>query len=85
MSGSGGTGGDSTVTFRRANVVHLGDLVFNRRMPVTDRPGGCRIAGWIPVLETIVKAHPADAIYIFGHGKQGLPPTGRKFGPPESP
>jgi cyclase len=72
------TGGDSVVTFQRANVVHVGDLVFNRRMPVTDRPGGCRIAGWIAVLETTVKAHPSDAIYIFGHGKQGLPPTGTK-------
>ncbi len=72
------TAGDSTVTFERANVVHMGDLVFNRRMPVTDRPGGCLLQGWISVLERIAKAHPADAIYIFGHGKQGLPPTGTK-------
>jgi cyclase len=70
------TGGDAVVTFERANVVHVGDLVFNRRMPVTDRPGGCQIAGWIPVLDKIVKAHPRDAIYIFGHAKQGLAPTG---------
>jgi cyclase len=76
--GAAHTGGDSVVTFRRANVVHVGDLVFNRRMPVTDRPGGCRIANWIQVLETIVKAHPADAIYVFGHAKQGLQPTGTK-------
>jgi len=70
------TGGDGVVTFEAANVVHVGDLVFNRRMPVTDRPGGCQIAGWVQVLEKVAKAHPADAIYIFGHGKQGLPPTG---------
>jgi cyclase len=72
------TGGDSVVTFERANVVHIGDLVFNRRMPVTDRPGGCQIAGWITVLERVVKDHPADAVYIFGHAKPGLPPTGAK-------
>jgi glyoxylase-like metal-dependent hydrolase (beta-lactamase superfamily II) len=76
--GAAHTGGDSVVTFERANVVHLGDLVFNRRMPVTDRPGGCRIAGWITVLDRIVKAHQADTLYIFGHGKAGLPPTGSK-------
>lgn len=70
------TGGDSVITFQKANVVHVGDLVFNRRMPVTDRPGGCQIASWIPVLEKIVKAHARDTIYIFGHGKQGLAPTG---------
>lgn len=72
------TAGDSVITFEHANIVHVGDLVFNRRMPVTDRPGGCQIAGWIPALEKIAKAHPADAIYIFGHAKQGLPPTGSK-------
>jgi hypothetical protein len=32
------TSGDITVTFERANVVHMGDLMFNRRHPVVDRP-----------------------------------------------
>ena len=72
------TGGDSVIWFKRANVVHMGDLVFNRRMPVTDRPGGCVLSGWVMVLEQIVRAHDADTIYIFGHAKTGLPPTGTK-------
>lgn len=72
------TGGDGVVTFERANVVHVGDLVFNRRMPVTDRPGGCQISGWIKVLEQIAKDHGRDTLYVFGHGKPGLPPTGTR-------
>jgi len=72
------TAGDSVVFFERANVLHMGDLVFNRRMPVTDRPGGCSIAGWIPALERIAGGHSADTIFVFGHAKQGLGPTGKK-------
>jgi cyclase len=48
-------------------VVHMGDLAFNRRYPVIDRPGGASIKGWIGILETVLKDYPADAIYIFGH------------------
>ncbi|MBK8478007.1 MAG: MBL fold metallo-hydrolase [Opitutaceae bacterium] len=62
------TKGDIAVYFEKANVVHVGDLVFNRLYPVIDRPGGASIAGWIGVLETMVKTYPADATYIFGHG-----------------
>ncbi len=67
------TGGDIVVVFERANVVHVGDLVFNRLYPVTDRPGGCSLRGWVQALEDVVKTYPADAIYVFGHG-------GKKFG-----
>jgi cyclase len=70
------TGGDSIVIFERANVIHLGDLVFNRRLPVVNRPDGCRIADWIRLLEKIVRDSPADAVYIFGHAKPGFPVTG---------
>lgn len=62
------TKGDIAVYFEKANVVHVGDLVFNRLYPVIDRPGGASIAGWIGVLETMVKTYPADAAYVFGHG-----------------
>ena len=62
------TKGDIAVFFEKANVVHVGDLVFNRLYPVIDRPGGASIAGWIGVLETMAKTYPADAAYIFGHG-----------------
>jgi cyclase len=62
------TKGDIVVTFEKANVVHLGDLMFNRVYPVIDRPGGARIQSWIPLLEKLVAEYPADALYLFGHG-----------------
>ena len=70
------TGGDSVVTFERANVVHMGDLVFNRRHPFIDRPGGASIAGWIKVLEATARDHGADTIYIFGHASPKFGATG---------
>jgi cyclase len=70
------TGGDVVVHFEKANVVHLGDLMFNRIYPVTDRPGGCSIRGWVARLETAMKTYPADAIYIFGHGNPKFGVTG---------
>jgi glyoxylase-like metal-dependent hydrolase (beta-lactamase superfamily II) len=71
------TSGDITITFERANVVHMGDLMFNRRHPVVDRPAGASMKNWISVLETIVKDHNNDTIYIFGHaGNRQAPETG---------
>ncbi|MBP1605104.1 MAG: beta-lactamase domain protein [Acidobacteria bacterium] len=72
------TGGDSVVTFEKANVVHMGDLVFNRRHPFIDRPGGASSAGWITVLEKTVADHGNDTIYIFGHTGPNWPVTGKK-------
>ena len=71
------TKGDIVVHFEKANVVHVGDLVFNRLYPVIDRPGGASIAHWIVVLETLAKTYPADAIFIFGHGNPKFGVTGR--------
>ncbi|MEJ1973519.1 MAG: MBL fold metallo-hydrolase, partial [Lacunisphaera sp.] len=66
--GTGHTKGDIVVTFEKANVVHLGDLLFNRIYPVVDRPGGASVRHWVTVLETIHADYPADAIYLSGHG-----------------
>jgi glyoxylase-like metal-dependent hydrolase (beta-lactamase superfamily II) len=66
------TKGDVVVSFEKANVVHLGDLLFNRLYPVIDRPGGASIRGWIERLEEIVKIYPTDAIYVCGHGQKNF-------------
>jgi glyoxylase-like metal-dependent hydrolase (beta-lactamase superfamily II) len=66
--GAAHTKGDVIVHFENANVVHMGDLTFNRVYPVIDRPGGASIRHWITVLEEATKTYPADAIYVFGHG-----------------
>lgn len=70
------TGGDAVVTFERANVVHMGDLVFNRVHPRIDRPAGASIANWITSLGRIAAAHERDTVYIFGHGSAAAGITG---------
>jgi cyclase len=70
------TSGDAAITFERANVVHMGDLMFNQRHPVVDRSAGATIRGWATVLDRAVRDHANDTIYIFGHSGTGLPVTG---------
>ena len=70
------TSGDATVTFERANVVHMGDLMFHRRHPVVDLAAGATLRGWMTVLESAFADHAKDTIYIFGHANAGLPVTG---------
>ena len=72
------TGGDASVLFEKANVVHMGDLVFNRMYPYVDRPGGASIRGWIKSLEDSAAAYPADAVFIFGHGNPKFGVTGKR-------
>jgi cyclase len=70
------TSGDAVITFERANVVHMGDLMFNQRHPVVDGPAGATIRGWITVLEGVVDEHAKDTVYIFGHASTDAPVTG---------
>ena len=70
------TSGDSVITFERANVVHMGDLMFHQRHPVVDRAAGATIRGWMTVLERTTRDHANDTVYIFGHTATGLPVTG---------
>ena len=73
--GPGHTGGDAVIVFERANVVHMGDLMFNRLHPRVDGPSGASIKNWISILERVAKRH-GDATFIFGHAKAGQPVTG---------
>jgi cyclase len=70
------TSGDIVVHFEKANVVHTGDLMFNRIYPVIDRAAGGRFQTWVTTLDELVKTYPADANYIFGHGSQKFGVTG---------
>jgi glyoxylase-like metal-dependent hydrolase (beta-lactamase superfamily II) len=76
--GAAHTSGDVIVTFEKANVVHMGDLLFNRIYPVVDRPSGASFRHWITVLEEAAKTYPADAIYVFGHGSAKYGVTGQR-------
>ena len=68
--GAGHTSGDAVYHFEKANVVHMGDLLFNRAHPNIDRPAGASVANWITVLDTVARAHSNDTIFIAGHGKE---------------
>jgi len=67
--GSAHTEGDAFVHFQNANVVHMGDLVFNRRYPYMDRPAGCTVAGSIDYLEKVIQKFGNDTVFIYGHAK----------------
>lgn len=72
------TGGDCTVHFEEANVVHMGDLVFNRAYPFIDRPGGASVQGWVDLIDAVVSGHDAETIFIFGHGRPEFGVTGSR-------
>jgi cyclase len=83
--GAGHTDGDSYVHFQHANIVHCGDLVFNRRHPFVDRSAGANIKSWIEVLDKGVNKFDKDTVFIFGHSGTGYEVTGnaddlKKFG-----
>ncbi|MCW9066496.1 MAG: hypothetical protein OQJ78_09385, partial [Ignavibacteriaceae bacterium] len=65
--GSAHTSGDAVLHFQNANVVHMGDLVFNNTYPYMDRPAGCTASGSIKVLEKAASVFDKDTKFICGH------------------
>ncbi len=65
---NGHTDGDSVVFFVKANVVHLGDDFFVGRFPFVDIDSGGSVQGLINNIASLIKALPADAKLIPGHG-----------------
>ena len=83
--GAAHTNGDSLVHFEHANIVHMGDLLFNRRHPYVDRGAGANIKSWIGLLDRAVSTFDKNTIYIYGHSGTGYEVTGgtddlKKFG-----
>jgi cyclase len=74
--GPGHTGGDAIYHFLRANVVHMGDLLWLQFHPRVDRPAGASIQNWLKTLDGVGRMMPADTIFLAGHAKQGRPVTG---------
>lgn len=72
------TNGDSIIHFQEANVVHCGDLVFNRRFPYIDKGAGARIDNWIEILQRMQSHFDNETIFIFGHAAEGYSVTGGK-------
>ena len=83
--GAGHTNGDSVIHFEHANIVHMGDLMFNRRHPFVDRGAGANIKSWMEVLNKTTNKFDSKTKYIFGHAADGYGVTGnaddlKKFG-----
>lgn len=74
--GAGHTNGDSFVHFQHANIVHCGDLVFNRRHPYVDRGAGANMKSWIEVLNKALNKFDNETMYVFGHAGTGYKVTG---------
>ncbi len=64
------TNGDIVIHFEKANIVHIGDLVFNRCYPYIDKKNGASIANWITVLDSLLEKYDNDTIFITGHALQ---------------
>lgn len=69
--GAGHTNGDSFVLFKKAKIVHVGDLVFNRRHPNIDKTSGANIANWIVALQKAASDYPNKTKYVCGHAAEG--------------
>ncbi|HYJ37614.1 MAG TPA: MBL fold metallo-hydrolase [Chitinophagaceae bacterium] len=76
--GAGHTNGDSLIHFEHNDVVHMGDLMFNRRYPFVDRSSGASIKGWISILEKADKKFSKKTSFIFGHAHESASITGGK-------
>jgi glyoxylase-like metal-dependent hydrolase (beta-lactamase superfamily II) len=75
--GAAHTNGDSLVHFEHANIVHMGDLLFNRRHPFVDRGAGANIKSWMQVLDKALAKFDNNTLYVFGHSATGYEVTGK--------
>ncbi len=69
--GAGHTNGDAMIHFQHANILHMGDLMFNRRHPFVDRGAGANMKNWIEVLNKATNTFNNKTQYISGHAADG--------------
>jgi len=62
------TSGDSAIHFTDANVMHTGDLLFNRIFPFIDLDTGGSVEGYIAGQQKILSMINDDTKIIAGHG-----------------
>lgn len=63
------TDGDSLVHFKKANVLHMGDIFFNGMYPFIDVSSGGSIDGMIKAADTALKLCDSKTKIIPGHGE----------------
>jgi len=62
------TDGDAIVHFRRSDVVHMGDIMFNKLYPFIDTSSGGTVEGVIAAVERTLKEVGERTRIIPGHG-----------------
>lgn len=65
---AGHTDGDSAVWFEDANVLHPGDLLFNKRFPFIDLKSGGDVDGYIANVEELLSRINDKTVIVPGHG-----------------
>ena len=65
----GHTDGDSIVYFPQSKVVHMGDLFFNKVIPVIDRAHGASTAEWTETIDAVIARVDPACQFIPGHGE----------------
>jgi cyclase len=63
------TDGDAVVFFEKANVLHMGDLFFNKMVPFIDVGGGGSARGYLAALDLVMSRVPPSVAVIPGHGE----------------
>jgi cyclase len=62
------TDGDCIIVFRRANVIHAGDILFNGMYPFIDVDHGGSLKGMIQGIDRILERSDENTNIIAGHG-----------------
>ena len=62
------TDGDAVIHFPDINVIHAGDVMFNRLFPFVDLESGGSVEGFLAAQDRIIAMSNDDTIIIPGHG-----------------
>lgn len=63
------TDGDSIILFPEANVIHMGDAMFNKLFPFIDLESGGSVDGYIAAQELVLSIANEETKIIPGHGE----------------
>lgn len=65
----GHTDGDSIIYIPQSKVVHMGDLFFNKIIPVIDRAHGASTLEWTETIDAVLARVDPASQFIPGHGE----------------
>ncbi|MCP3904974.1 MAG: MBL fold metallo-hydrolase [Planctomycetes bacterium] len=73
------TDGDSIIHMKKANVVHMGDILFNGMYPYIDVSAGGSIEGVIAAVDRVLRFCNEHTRLIPGHGPLATPDDLRRY------